>query len=168
GGQKKNKIPIKQLVRSGSPLLLMSSGALLLSWTDVVVLGIYETERSVGIYVAATRIALLTGLILISVNSIVAPKFSEMFNNGDIRGLARIANQSALLMTALAIPPTLIFVFFPGYVLSLFGEGFEEASLALTLLSIGQLFNVMAGSVGYMLVMTGHERLMQNIMILIA
>jgi len=46
--------------------------------------------------------------------------------------------------------------------MGLFGPKFEEGALVLTILAIGQFINVATGSVGYLLMMSGHERLMRN------
>ena len=48
--------------------------------------------------------------------------------------------------------------YFPEPILRLFGPDFVTGAPLLRLLSIGQFINVATGSVGYLLMMTGHER----------
>lgn len=153
------------LLRKGFPLLLMSSGGLLLAWTDVIVLGIFESEATVGIYIASSKVALVTSLLLVSANAIIAPKFSRLYASGNTARLKRLANQATRLMTLLVLVPSVLFLSFPESILSIFGQGFEKGATALMILTVGQFINVACGSVGYMLVMTGNERVMSNIML---
>jgi O-antigen/teichoic acid export membrane protein len=60
----------------------------------------------------------------------------------------------------LAVTPLLaIMMIFPESILRLFGPDFTNGAPMLRLLSIGQFINVGTGSVGYLLMMTGHERI---------
>ncbi len=71
------------IVKTSLALLLMSSGGLLLTWTDVLVLGVFESEVEVGMYSVASKIAMLSSLLLVSVNAIIAPRFSRLYAKGD-------------------------------------------------------------------------------------
>lgn len=158
----------KELVKKGFPMLLMATGSLMLSWTDVLVLGIFVNEESIGIYSAASRTALATSLVLISVNAIIAPQFSHCFSNADFDGLKRLAKLSTRLMIMIVSFPTLFLLIFPVWTLSLFGDEFTSGAPILIILTIGQFVNVACGSVGYMLVMSNNERIMQKIILVTA
>ena len=47
---------------------------------------------------------------------------------------------------------------FPGWIMGLFGDGYEQGALLLSIMAVGQFINVATGSVGYLLNMSGHER----------
>src|SRR5262249_5482394 len=64
-----------------------------------------------------------------------------------------------------ALPITLVMWFFPAFVMSLFGKDFAEGIWLLRILAIGQFINVSTGSVGALLIMSGHEKDMKNIRI---
>ncbi len=161
-------IGVKQLFQKGFTLLLMSSGGLLLVWSDVIVLGIFENEGAIGAYSAASKLALATSIILVSVNAIVAPKFSQLYASGNSFGLKKLAKQATRIMVLLVLFPTMLFLLSPDFVLGIFGDGFESAVPVLMILTIGQFVNVVCGSVGYMLIMTGNETIMRNIMLFTA
>ena len=59
-------------------------------------------------------------------------------------------------------PVTLVLLAAPGFILQLFDAQFAEGAWLLRILALGQLVNVATGSVGYLLMMTGHEKLMRN------
>ena len=149
------------LVKTSWPLFWVASMSMVMQWTDTIMLGIWASAAEVGVYGAAVRTAMLTGFVLVAVNSIVAPKFAAMYAQSDIEGLEKLAQSAARLMAALAFPMLLAFTIFPSWVLSLFGTEFTQGALALAILAVGQFVNVVTGSVGYLLMMTGHERLMQ-------
>ena len=66
-------------------------------------------------------------------------------------------------MALFALPFVLPMVVAPGLVMSLFGAEFRNGSAVLVLLALGQYVNVATGSVGNLLMMTGHERIIRNI-----
>ena len=50
--------------------------------------------------------------------------------------------------------------------MGLFGTEYSRSALLLVILALGQLVNVMTGSLGYLLSMSGHERDMRTIVLL--
>jgi O-antigen/teichoic acid export membrane protein len=57
----------------------------------------------------------------------------------------------------------LFFIFSGKWILSIWGEEFEEAYWILIILGFGQLVNLSTGAVGIILTMTGHEKTQRNI-----
>lgn len=117
-------------------------------------LGLFKTSQEIGMVIA---------FILLVINAIFPPRFAALFHNGDLKGLSRLARVGALLGGIVALPPVLICLVFPEWVLGWFGDGFEKAVWLLRIIAVAQLVNVATGSVGFLLNMTGHEKLMRNI-----
>jgi O-antigen/teichoic acid export membrane protein len=151
------------LLRTSTPLLLVNSMNLVLGWTDVLVLGIWRDAAEVGIYGIALRIALLTAFILSAINVVVAPQFAALHAQGNDTALKRLAQQGAFWTLVAAAPAILVLLLVPDLILQIFGPQFREGAGVLRILALGQLVNVATGSVGVLLVMTGHEKLMRNI-----
>ena len=149
---------VRELMNSSYPLL----GAMLIQQLTMslplLLLGVWASSSEVGLYSAANRAAMLVGLVLIAANSIIAPKMATLYRQGDMEGLGRVTRHSALLLTMMALPVILIFLLAPRWVMSLFGAEFTDAWLMLVIMALGQLVNVMTGSVGFLLMMTGRER----------
>jgi O-antigen/teichoic acid export membrane protein len=150
------------LVHTSLPLLLVACLHLVMSWTDILVLGAVSDSATVGVYGIATRIAGLGGFVLIAVNSVTAPRFAALYARGDHKGLERLAQQSAAWMFMAVLPIVLLLLVFPERILQLFGDGFIAGETPLRILAIGQLVSVTIGSVGYLLMMTGHQRALRN------
>ncbi|WP_461516542.1 flippase [Porticoccus sp.] len=154
----KPDFPVNKLLKSGFPLL----GGMLLQQLmvsiPVLVLGVWSSTEEVGFYSIAQRTASLIGLVLIAANSIIAPKFSALYQQKDMVALDRVARQAALILTLMATPIALILLIAPKWVMTFFGPEFANAWLFLVILACGRLVGVMSGSVGILLVMTGNER----------
>lgn len=157
-----------RLLRTGMPLLLVNSMTLMLGWTDVLVLGFWRDAAEVGIYGIAMRVALLTAFILSAINVVVAPQFAALHADGNTAALRRLAQQSAFWTLVAAAPAILVLLLVPDVILQIFGPQFTDGAGPLRILALGQLVNVATGSVGVLLVMTGHEKLMRNIVALSA
>ncbi len=150
------------LLKSSIPLFWVASLNMMVSWTATFALGIWGTKEDVGLFSMASRTAMLTSLILTSVNSISAPKFAELYKKKDMAALGATARNTARLMTFVASPLLLLFLVAPQWVMGMFGEEFQKGGILLSMLAIGQFVNVATGSVGYLLMMSGNEKLMRN------
>ncbi len=139
------------------PLLFLDSSFMILNQTDTLLIGSILGTKFVGIYNAASQTAGCVSIILVAVNAIAAPEFASLYAQGDISGLQRLTSTIAkwMFFPTLAIASSLIL--FADPVLNVFGEEFVAGKWALVALVLGQLVNVGAGSVGYLLIMTGHQ-----------
>lgn len=161
----KNSIKTTDILKVSLPMLLSSSSFLIMGWTDTIMLGIFRTEREVGVYNVAMKVAALTSITLYAINRIAAPKFAESYAKGDTTGFEAIVRQSTRLIFWTSLPILVIFFVFPSFILGIFGEEFKAGEYALLLLTIGYFINAISGSVGYILQMTGKQKVFQNIMI---
>jgi len=152
----------RQIYDSCIPLLWVQLVYLVLNWASLFFMGIWGTRAEVGIFGAALRTAMLTSFILVSVNSIAAPKFSNLYAQGDLAGVASLAQKTTRMMTLFAAPLLLLFVLAPQSIMLVFGAKFSAGGNLLAIMALGQFVNVMTGSVAYLLIMSGHERVMKN------
>lgn len=150
----------RKLFRTGFPLYNIALMNLIMTWSATIILGIQGQTSEIGIFQVANRTAILIGFFLTSINTIAAPKFASLYVKGEMQALSKAARQSSALMLLAVTPLLALMILFPSSILRLFGPDFGDGALLLRLLSIGQLINVATGSVGYLLMMTGHERLL--------
>jgi len=162
---KSTEISYKYLLSVSIPMLLSSSMFLVMQWTDTIMLGMFSTEKNVGVYNVALKLASLTSLPLIAINTIAAPKFAEFWGKKDFQGLKRVVQQSTKLIFWSSFPILLSFLLFPSQILNIFGSEFKAGATALTILTFGQFVNAISGSVGYILQMTGNQKIFQNIIL---
>jgi len=106
----------------------------------------------------ANREARLIVFILMSVNAALAPTVSILYTSKEMECLQRVVTKSARMTLILSLPVAVGLILFSKWALLIFGHEFTRGNIALAILSLGQLINAAAGSVGMLLVMTGHER----------
>ncbi len=159
----KGKFSARTLLSTSLPLFLVASMNIINNYTDITMLGIFQTSSDVGVYGIITRLSLLVSFVLAAFNSILSPKIAVFWKNGDLSNLTRTVIVATRLMTLVATVILVIYIIFPSSVLGLFGQEFVRGSRALAILSLGQFINVSTGSVGQVLVMTGHEKVLRNI-----
>ncbi|WP_163329254.1 flippase [Desulfurobacterium thermolithotrophum] len=156
----------KSLLSVSIPMLLSSSLALIMGWTDTIMLGMFRSTQEVGVYNVALRVSMITSITLMAINTIAAPKFAEFWGKGDIKGLAKVAQQSTKLIFWTSFPILLLFLIFPKPILGIFGEEFKAGAVALMILTVGQFVSSFSGSVGYILTMTGYQKFHQNVLLI--
>jgi O-antigen/teichoic acid export membrane protein len=150
------------LLQSCLPLWWVVTMNQLVLWAGQIFTGIWEDGSVVAQFAIAQRIAMLTSFVLIAVNMVVAPRFAAMYKANKMEELQHLAVISVKIMTAVALPIVLIMLIFPSYLMGIFGDGFTEGTVYLQVLAVGQFVNVVTGSVGYLLSMSGHEKDLRN------
>ncbi len=157
----KNAIPVykkDEWLRVALPLLFLSGIQVFNDRIDTVLLSVLRNTYEVGIFTVALRGAELITFPLIAVNTAIAPTVSRLYVSGDMMRLQRLITRSTRLMLLFSLPVALVFIIFGKWFLLIFGQEFTEGASALAIMSAGQIFNVSMGSVGLLLIMTGHER----------
>jgi O-antigen/teichoic acid export membrane protein len=149
----------RHLLATAMPMYGSAIADVVMTFSDVLILGIFVTATDVGIYTAAARTALLTRFLLLATSAVAAPRFAALHAARDKEGLARLAVRSTMLTTVASVPLLLVFIAFPEQILSLFGPQFEAGAQVLIVLSIGQFVNAATGPVGYLLNMSGFHRI---------
>lgn len=140
-----------------APLLLLVGLNLVSSRFDVILLGMLAPIEQVGIYSAASRVADVVVFGLVSSNAVVAPLIARLHATGRHDELQRMVALAAKGICLLTLPLALLLLLFGRPILGLFGSGFEAGYPVLVILICGQLVNALAGPVGYLMTMTGHQ-----------
>lgn len=148
---------IRQWLQIALPLLFIDGSFMVLNQTDTLMIGTMLNLESVGIYSAAFKTAGWVNFILASVNAIAAPMFAALYAQGKQAELQHLVSTVARWIFYPALAVAIGLILFAEPILGLFGAEFTAAKWAMMVLVIGQLVNVGAGSVGYLLNMTGHH-----------
>ncbi|MBL0339637.1 MAG: polysaccharide biosynthesis C-terminal domain-containing protein [Bacteroidetes bacterium] len=159
-----NELPVGIMLEHSLPMMLAASLLLISGWLNTIMLGIWSTESDVGIYSVILKISTLSTFVLMSINSIAAPRFAQLHAKGNKEGLNKYVGQISKVIFFTSIPIFIFIILFRDWLLGLFGEEFVVGSQALLITMLGQFFNVFAGSVGAILNMTGHQKAFRNIL----
>jgi O-antigen/teichoic acid export membrane protein len=151
-------IRYRELMGTALPMYGAAVADVVMTFSDVLILGMFVSPTDVGVYTAAARTALLTRFLLLANSAVAAPRFAALHAAKDKEGTARLAVRSTVLTTASSVPLLMIFILFPSQILSVFGPQFEAGAQVLIILTIGQFVNAATGPVGYLLNMSGFHR----------
>lgn len=146
-------------------IMLVNTLEFICLWSSAIIILVFIsvsestliTTREFAIFQVSMRISLLIPFSMVVMNSIMAPHISRLISTGDLQELSnRLQVCSTLLMVTILFPCILI-IFFPDVVVGIFGDEYLGYTSALVILVLGQIINVYAGSVGYVLMMSGNS-----------
>lgn len=143
---------------AAAPMTMAALLASVNTQADLILLGVFASREEVGQYAVAVRLANLVSYVLIAANIPLRPVVARLWKEGKVEALqstlsgvcARVLVVAALIAAGLiALGPLL---------LGVFGPDFVVAADALRVLTAAQLLSAIAGPVGIVLMMSGHER----------
>jgi len=155
-------MPVRSILGVSSPMLMTASMQIIVSQAGIIILGMYRPAVEIGYYAVAVKLATLTTFVLSAINTMSAPKFAELYHQGRIDELLRIARKSTRLIFWTTIPILIGLLVFGITILQIFRHEFISAYPAMCILIAGQFINSISGSTGYFMSMTGHHIALQN------
>jgi len=149
----------KKWVASAVPLALVAGMLTINRQADILMLGIFSPPDQVGVYRVSVQVATLASFGLQAMNMVVAPRFANLYAKGEMDRLQQLVRKSARVVLVISLVSTIVFVLFGRPVLEvIFGSAYVASYLPLIILLFGQMVNSLAGSVGFLLNMTGFEK----------
>lgn len=161
-----SKISYKEIIKTSFPMSFSLITLLLMQSFDVFILEKYWSFEKVAYYGAAVKITTGIGIILATLNAVIAPDISKLFFSKQFQELKSLIIKSTMLNFYLTIPAILFVFFFSERILTFFGDNYIFANSALIIMIIAQMFNAFCGSVGVYLNMTGRQRAYLYILII--
>lgn len=160
--------PLPELIRAAVPLLVTAITLYFLAQASIWITSWLFSGEQVALYGAASRLVTVVAIPLQIVNVFVPPAIAELHVLNKRDDLQRVLRTTATL-AGLPSAMVLLFLIISGpHILSfLYGRFYSSAAPILVALSIGQLVNVLAGSCGMVLMMTGHQKAMMVISALV-
>jgi O-antigen/teichoic acid export membrane protein len=138
----------------------------LFSHQDLWFLGIFLTKEDVGLYGVMLQLTTLIAAMMSVVNLILPPMVSKMYDQGRHADVEALMRRIATLSGWFALLVLGILAIWGAAIIRIcFGEQYVAGHGILVILAVGHVFNVTAGSPGYLLQMTGHHRALLRITI---
>jgi O-antigen/teichoic acid export membrane protein len=164
-GDTVHSLPMREILGISTPMMMTASMGFVIGQTGVILLGMFGSAADVGYYAVAVKLATLTAFVLKAINSMAAPKFSELYHRGDMEELFYIARKSTKLIFWTTAPVLILLLTLGAPILNLFfGSEFSVAYPAMAILVLGQFVSSISGSTGHFMNMTGHEKILRNLM----
>ncbi len=131
--------------------------------SDTILLGLMTNPEQAGSYRVASQLAMFVGLPLTAVSVAMAPDMASMYTTGRIDELRVQCRAAARLIGIAAGGIAFVIAIVGREVLQAFGPEFGQGFTSALVLSAAYLFHSAMASSGYLLIMSGHERLVASI-----
>ena len=149
---------ITGLAKNSFYLFIVSLLYMALGWMDILLVGYFLSPRQVSIYSIASKIAKLLTFSLFAINIILAPVVSKYHAEKNLDKLNREAQKATVLSALFCLPLLLIMLFYPSWLLNIFGHAYESGANTLRILALGQAINAFTGAVLIIMVMVKLEK----------
>lgn len=159
----KRSLYLKRMLKTAKPLFYTSIIVIVVTTSDTLLLGFFSNSTQLGLYVVASKIALLTSFVLQVTNNALSPKIAQLYKSGEKEKLEQMVQTTTKSLFYIGLASFFILVVFGVRILSIWGDDFTLAYWSLIILSFGQLINISTGASGVLLVMTGFEKIRRNI-----
>lgn len=137
---------VKEISRFSLPIVVSSFLAVLLTRTDTLMLGYFKDTYEVGQYAAAYPIANGLVIVIASFGFLYLPLASRLDAEDEHEEIDYIYKTTTKWIYLVTFPAMLTFVLFADDVVGIFfGAGYEEAPIALAILSLGFFTNAVGG-----------------------
>jgi O-antigen/teichoic acid export membrane protein len=146
------------------PMLFTYLGFFMTNFADAYMLPFYTSTEMVGIYKTCANVASIAAMGLVAMNTTIQPKISQLYYQGKKEEVMKLCTKFARLIFLMNIPIFAMIIFGSRLMIWLaYGEEFVPGAFALSILAIGQIFNVACGPVAQLLNVTGFHKQFRNI-----
>ncbi len=161
-------LPEREVWSFSASMLGIGGMEFVMGQADRIALGYFRNAREVGIYAIAATVVVYVPLVLSSINQIFAPTISDLHTRGEYALLARLFQSLTKWAIGITLPLALVLIILARPMMRIFGAYFEVGWPILVIGTIGQLVNCGVGSVGYLLLMSGHEKRLLRVQMVMA
>lgn len=131
----------------------------LLKIGPVFIMGIYLSNKEIGLYNVGYKIALLVSFSLGAFHLIFAPLMSGLFAKNDKAMIGRLYKTITKWIFAISLVVLSIIILYSHTLLGIFGAEFILGVNILLILSVGEFVNAAVGQAGNLIIVSGRPRL---------
>jgi len=151
-------MPFKTLYGYSAAILLNILFYLMLGWTDILVLSIYDTTENVGIYRASFQAIIIFDLIWNGFAAANAHAFPVLIRDKNFAALRHAYDTTVRWVTVLASPIFILMVFHAADFLAILGPGFVAGAASLIILATAALMRVSCATAALLLAISGKQK----------
>ncbi|MCB1844353.1 MAG: oligosaccharide flippase family protein, partial [Halioglobus sp.] len=157
-----------RLLVTAVPIFIMRCSALVINYSNVLLVGALAGPAAAGAYFAAERLAQLAGMPKAVVSTVNQQSMAAAHATGNTQELQLLATQSAHGSLWPTLLVSLFLMFLAAPLLHLFGREFTAASPVLIILVLSNIVSVFAGPAQDLLIMTGRQNYIPRVMVFTA
>lgn len=147
----------KHVATISLPMMLIAVSVFVSQNAGLYFVEVFRSSDAVGQYALVTKISMLVSTVLLVVNTMSAPMFSELYWKGDHKRLKVLLINASRLIFVGSLLLALFIWYFSDWILNYFGKGYASQRYTLYILLLSQVVNSYVGSVGVFMNMTGNQ-----------
>lgn len=164
GQEVQTNVDYSTILAVAFPMLFTYLGFFINNFADAYMLPFYTSTEMVGIYKTCANVSSIAAMALVAMNTTIQPKISQLYHQGKHEEVMKLCVKFARLIFLMNIPIFAMIIFGSRLMIHLaYGPAFVPGSVALSILAIGQIFNVACGPVAQLLNVTGYHKQFRNI-----
>ena len=149
---------IKQPTGRNLPFMLLKWGNLLLSQIDIVLLKLFSNNQSIAYYAVALQLSALVVFVLNAVSANILAQVAHDYKKLSHHDFQCKITEYTRVIFSLSFVVIVALISTGYWIALLYGRTYTEAYSLFCVLMIGQVINVLCGSVFTILNMSGHEK----------
>ncbi len=157
------KVEIKKIFKLSLSVFFIGIAVTISKQADKLILGHFVTNSEIGIYHLMYRTAILVSIILLTANSSLSPKFSELIELNRIDELRNLISKACKYITLFSFVIFIFIIIFAKYIILFYGINYNTGVYILYVLASAQMFSAWVGPVGGFLLMSGNEKVIRNV-----
>lgn len=143
--------------------LFISVAAIVTNRLDVVLVSMLGGNRAAGIYVAGARLAQIALLVAMSVNTVLSPRISRAWHDGDYAKTKRLLCSGLVFTISVSIVEVFLAIFFGSDIIKIFGSPYSESTAVFVSVVVAYALWTVGAPAYALLSMTGSERVVAGL-----
>jgi O-antigen/teichoic acid export membrane protein len=158
----------RDLLLLSFPIMISELAQVIIARSNTWILGAVSSGHEVAIYGTSLQLMVLVSFPFLVVNNAIPQIVVKLNVTGESKRLEKLLQTISTLMMVPAILTVLIMGLFGGDIMAIvFGEAYRGGHITLILLALGQLINVAMGPCATTLIMTGNQKILMRITVLV-
>ena len=133
--------------------------SMMLLWTDRLMIGKYCSSDLVGLYQACSQIVMIFAMIIMAIGLSIGPTISSYYHKNNYKQISHIYKYCVNLIAYICLPLVIsILINSELFISTIYGDDYSSGALVLILLCLGKIIHIFCGPIGYILVLTNHQK----------
>jgi len=150
-------VEIRRLLRFSLPIVGVTLASIGLTYTDRIMLGIFSTSESVGLYQIAARLSEQLRFVLFAITAAFSPVISDLYHNDKVDKLTDLYANTVRWILLATLPAAVLLIAYAPQIMSVWGPDFRDGAALLRILAVAHIVTTGVGSVGQILQMSDHQ-----------
>lgn len=134
-------------------------GSILLIQSDILILKFFTSSSQIALYGVALQLSMVVSFVLGATNSNIISHLAEDYHRLQRKDFQKNVSRYVKIIAKFSIIAILVLICAGYFVCQFYGEKYTNSYYLLCILIVGQFFNVLSGSNGWLLNLTGHEKI---------